>query len=78
MPERMKKVHSSDHYEELPSGLAMSLGEDVEALNYFASLDKAQKLHLLNYIKGASTGGDARKRMDDVLEALHNHKSDVY
>ncbi len=74
----MTRVTSSEKYEELPSGLAMSLGEDAEALSYFGSLDKAQKIHLLNYIKGATTGGEARKRMDEVLEALHSHNCDLY
>lgn len=65
------------HFEEddgLPLGLTMSLAEDMVAMEYFATLPKAEQERLVEYIKASQTGNEARKRIDEVVELCHNHK----
>ncbi|MBU3812115.1 MAG: YdeI/OmpD-associated family protein [Candidatus Niameybacter stercoravium] len=59
----------------LPLGLTMQLAEDVDAMSYFATLPKVQQEHLIQYIKEARTGDEAKRRIDEVVELCHNRQS---
>lgn len=59
----------------LPLGLTMQLAEDVDAMSYFATLPKVQQEHLIQYIKEASTGDEAKRRIDEVVELCHNRQN---
>ena len=59
----------------LPLGLTMQLAEDVDAMSYFATLPKVEQEHLIQYIKEARTGDEARRRIDEVVELCHNRQS---
>lgn len=60
--------------EDLPLGLMMQLGQDMDAMNYFAALSDEQKEYLVSYIRGAESGSDARARVEQVMNQLHNHQ----
>lgn len=60
--------------EEMPLGLMMQLGTDPSAMNYFANLSDSTKNQLIDYIRGATTGDDAKARIDQVMQQLHNHE----
>lgn len=53
----------------------MQLAEDVDAMSYFATLPKVQQEHLIQYIKEASTGDEAKRSIDEVVELCHNHQN---
>ncbi|MHC1746979.1 MAG: YdeI/OmpD-associated family protein [Cellulosilyticaceae bacterium] len=59
---------------EMPEGLTMQFAADMEAMKYFATLPKAEQEHLIDYIKSSTTGDEAKKRIDEVVELCHNHK----
>lgn len=61
--------------EELPLGFMMQLGMDAEAMTYFSNLSEDQKASLVAYMKGASTGEEAKARIEETLTQLHNHNS---
>ena len=61
--------------EDLPLGLMMQLGTNMEAMQTFSAMSTAEKERMVNYIKGAGTGGDVRARIDEVMNALENHQS---
>ena len=52
----------------LPLGLTMQLAEDVDAMSYFATLPKVQQEHLIQYIKEASTGDEAKRSIDHLSD----------
>ncbi|MEF9960228.1 MAG: YdeI/OmpD-associated family protein [Niameybacter sp.] len=52
----------------LPLGLSMQLAQDPDAMSYFATLPKSEQEHLIEYIKEARTGDEAKKRIDEVIE----------
>lgn len=60
--------------EDLPLGLMMQLGQDMGAMNTFASLSDSDKAQVVDYIKGATTGDEAKARINEVLNALTNHQ----
>lgn len=59
--------------EDLPLGFMMQLGQDVGAMNYFASLSEAEQESLINYMKSATTGDEAKRRIEQTLNRLQNH-----
>lgn len=59
----------------LPLGLTMLLAEDVDAMSFFATLPKSEQEHLVEYIKSARTGDEAKRRIDEVVELCHNRQT---
>lgn len=64
-----------DNPEELPLGLVMQLGQDLDAMSSFSNLGEADKMQMVQYIKSASTGDEAKVRIEEVLNKLHNHEN---
>lgn len=65
-----------DNTEDLPLGLMMQLGTDMEAMNTFSNLSDAEKEKIVSYIKGATSGADAKERIASVMNSLSsNHQS---
>ena len=60
--------------EDLPLGLMMQLGQNINAMNTFASLNNSEKAQMVDYIKSAATGDEAKARINEVLNALGNHQ----
>lgn len=60
--------------EDLPLGLMMQLGQNMGAMNTFASLSDSDKSQMVDYIKSATTGDEAKARINEVLNALMNHQ----
>ena len=64
-----------DEAEDLPLGLMMQLGQDMNAMSYFVALSDEQKEAVISYIRGAQSGEDAKVRVEHVMNQLHNHES---
>lgn len=56
--------------EDMPLGLMMQLGQDLTAMNHFSNLSEGEQMELIDYIKAATTGDDAKRRIDEVLNQL--------
>lgn len=57
---------------ELPVGLGMSLALDMKAMTNFTSLTDGKKEELVNYIKSSTSGYEAKARVTEVVDRLHN------
>lgn len=57
---------------ELPVGLGMSLALDMKAMANFSALTDNKKEELVNYIKNSTTGYEAKDRITEVVNRLHN------
>ncbi|NLJ95927.1 MAG: hypothetical protein GX321_02135 [Clostridiales bacterium] len=62
-----------DGKSEVPVGLGMKLALDMKAMTNFASLPDAKKKELVSYIKGSTTGDEAKNRVSEVVSNLHNN-----
>lgn len=62
-----------DFYKELPIGLAMSLGMNEYAMDFYSTLDPAVKGKLKEYVQHSETGEKARKKIKNAVKNLENH-----
>ena len=62
-----------DH--QLPEGLGFRLALDMDAMTNFVKLSDSNKQQLVDYIKGSSTGDEARNRVTEVVNNLHRGDS---
>ncbi|HBI74162.1 MAG TPA: hypothetical protein DDY59_13415, partial [Lachnospiraceae bacterium] len=61
-----------DNEHQLPVGLGMRLALDMEAMTNFSNLSDNRKEELVNYIQGSTSGEDAKNRVTEVVNGLHN------
>jgi uncharacterized protein YdeI (YjbR/CyaY-like superfamily) len=59
--------------DEMPIGLTMSLSQDMDAMNHYALLEKIQQKELVNYIQDSQTGEEAKSRIEQVVNRLHDN-----
>lgn len=64
-----------DNDHQLPEGLGFRLALDMKAMTNFANLPDSSKKQMIDYIKGSSTGDEARNRVTEVVRNLHNGDS---
>ncbi len=64
-----------DNQHQLPEGLGFRLALDMQAMTNFVNLSDSSKKDLIDYIKGSSTGDDAKNRVSEVVSNLHNGSS---
>lgn len=67
------KMSKPDFYKELPIGLAMSLGMNEYAMDFYSTLDPAVKGKLKEYVQHSETGEKARKKIKNAVKNLENH-----
>ena len=61
-----------DGNSQLPVGLGMSLSLDMKAMTNFSNLSDAKKQEIISYIKGSTSGEEAKNRVTEVVSSLHN------
>lgn len=66
-------IVDNDH--QLPEGLGFRLALDMEAMTNFTKLPDGRKKELVDYIKGSTTGEDAKNRVTEVVSNLHRGDS---
>lgn len=64
-----------DNEHPIPEGLGMRLALDMKAMTNFVNLPEDQKQQLVGYIKGSTSGDEARNRVTQVVSSLHNGDS---
>lgn len=55
----------------LPIGFSMQLSQDLEAMEHFAAMSKAEKEQLIAYIQSGTTGEEAEERVKKAIASLH-------
>lgn len=58
----------------LPIGFSMSLAQDVKAMTNFATLPDSSKEQLVEYIENSTTGEEAKSRIVEVVNNLHDNR----
>jgi hypothetical protein len=61
-----------DNEHQLPEGLGFRLALDMQAMTNYVNLPDSSKKDLVEYIKGSTTGDDAKNRVSEVVSNLHN------
>ena len=59
----------------MPEGLGFRLAMDMKAMTNFVNLPETKKQELIDYIKGSTTGDEARNRVTEVVSSLHGGNS---
>ncbi len=57
---------------QLPEGLGFRLALDMDAMKNFVNLSDQGKEQVVDYIKGSTTGDEAKNRVNEVVRNLHN------
>jgi hypothetical protein len=73
--ERSGNMSLIDNEHQLPVGLGMRLALDMKAMTNFSNLSDNRKEELVNYIQGSTSGEDAKNRVTEVVNGLHNGES---
>ena len=58
---------------ELPQGFAAQLVRNPDAMAYYQGLSSQQQRAVLEYLKGAQTGAEAKQRMETAVMSMQNH-----
>ncbi len=61
-----------DNQHQLPEGLGFRLALDMDAMKNFVNLPEQKKEQLVDYIKGSTTGDEAKNRVTEVVRNLHD------
>lgn len=64
-----------DNEHQLPEGLGFRLALDTKAMTNFVNMPEDRKQQMVDYIKGSTTGDEARNRVTEVVSNLHNGDS---
>lgn len=64
--------------EDLPLGLMMQLGTNMDAMNTFANLSVSEKEGIINYIKGDGMESNVKERIEKVMNALENNQGSLW
>ena len=59
----------------MPVGFAMSLAQNEQALDYYSTLNTSMKNNIKLFIQNASTGDDAKSRIELAIENLSNQST---
>lgn len=63
-----------ENMRDLPIGFTLSLSMDLEAMNCYSSLSDERKADLIRYVSQPGPGDEPKKRIDQVINQLHNHQ----
>lgn len=66
-----------ESWEELPSGLLARMGRNTRAMETFFSCDDAERQAILDHITSATTGEEAKARIEHTLHELEQGRPDV-
>lgn len=66
-------MNKDKFYKEMPIGLAMSLGINEFAMDYYSQLDTTTKNKIKNYIQTSDTGNEAKQRINTAITNLEKH-----
>lgn len=65
--------HSNPKRDEIPLGLEMGFAVNPEAMDCFSHLSTLEKNKVIQSVKGAQTGEEAREKVETTLQKLNRH-----
>ena len=64
-------------WDELPSGLLARMGHSTRAMETFFSFDESERNAILKNIRDASTGTEAKARIEHTMHELEQGRSGI-
>ena len=64
-------------WDELPSGLLARMGHSTRAMETFFSFDEHERRAILENIQNASTGTEAKSRIEHTMQELEQGRSGI-
>lgn len=71
-----KKRSDGNGLPDLPLGLAMSLAQNAEAMQYFSNLPEEKKRQVISFIQASATGAEAKHRVFTATDGLAHDNMD--
>lgn len=69
-------MSKENFFKELPIGLAMSLGMNEYAMEFYSELDTNTRERIKQYIQNCSTGNEAKQKIKNTINNLEKHNLD--
>ena len=66
-------MSKENFFKELPIGLAMSLGMNEYAMDFYSKLDPVTRNKIKQYVQDCSSGQEAKKKIKDTVKNLEEH-----
>jgi len=68
--------NKQNFYKELPIGLAMSLGMNEFAMDFYAKLDTTTRNKIKTYIQNCNTNDEAKEKIHTAIQNLEKNNLD--
>ena len=65
--------NNASFYKELPIGLAMSLGINEFAMDFYSSLDSSTRNKIKYYIQNCNSRNEAKEKIKTTIQNLEKH-----
>lgn len=69
-------MSKENFFKELPIGLAMSLGMNEYAMEFYSSLDSSTRDKIKQYIQNCSSGKEAKEKINTTIKNLEKNSLD--
>lgn len=69
-------MSKENFFKEMPVGLAMSLGMNEYAMDFYAGLDNGSREKIKQYIQNCSSGKEAKQKIKTAVSNLEKHNLD--
>lgn len=63
---------------DLPLGLGMRLAQEPKAMDVFGAMDEGQKARVVQYVQAATTGNEAKERIETAVTSLRDNNLSVF
>lgn len=73
MIEVSEMENKPDFYKEMPIGLAMSLGMNEYAMDFYAGLNQNTRQKIKSYIQDCNNGKEAKEKINETVQNLEKH-----
>ena len=65
--------NKSEFYKDIPIGLAMSLGINEFAMDFYAGLDSTTRDKVKKYVQNCNSGSEAKEKIRPAVKKLEEH-----
>ncbi len=71
--EEREKMSNKNFLKDMPVGLALSLGMNEFAMEFYAELDNTTRENIKKYIQSSNSGAEAKSKINETVKNLEKH-----
>jgi hypothetical protein len=71
--EECEKMNNKNLFKNMPVGLALSLGMNEFAMEFYTELDNTTRENIKNYIQSSNNGAEAKSKIKETIKNLEKH-----